>query len=108
MAEQTMAIFKAGVPIFTILQDTHRQQILVMLCRTDQMTVNQITAQVALSRPAVSHHLKLMLDAGIVAVNQTGTERYYRANMGPTLKLLRELTASLEADIASQQSSQNN
>ncbi|MBX0341373.1 winged helix-turn-helix transcriptional regulator [Lactiplantibacillus plantarum] len=104
MAERTMAIFKKGVPIFTILQDENRQRILVMLCRTDQMTVNQITAQIALSRPAVSHHLKLMLDAGILAVSKTGTERYYRANMTATLKLLKALTASLEADLAYTQS----
>ncbi|WP_047998669.1 ArsR/SmtB family transcription factor [Lactiplantibacillus herbarum] len=101
MAERTMEIFKAGVPIFTMLQDTNRQQILVMLCKTDQMTVNQITAQLSLSRPAISHHLKLMLDAGILAVNQIGTERYYRANMDETLTLLKDLAASLEADIAS-------
>lgn len=104
MAERTIAIFKKGVPIFTILQDENRQRILVMLCRTDQMTVNQITAQIALSRPAVSHHLKLMLDAGILAVSKTGTERYYRANMMATLKLLKALTASLEADLAHTQS----
>ncbi len=72
-----------------------------MLCQTDQMTVNQITERLALSRPAVSHHLKLMLDAGILAVSKTGTERYYRTNMSSTLDLLKQLTASLEADLAS-------
>lgn len=82
-----------------MLQDENRQQILVMLCQTDQMTVNQITERLSLSRPAVSHHLKLMLDAGILSVNKNGTERYYRANMASTLDLLKELTASLEEDI---------
>lgn len=99
MAEATMAIFKAGVPIFTMLQDENRQRILVMLCKTDHMTVNEITERLDLSRPAVSHHLKLMLDAGILAVSKTGTERYYRANMGETLQLLKDLTASLENDL---------
>lgn len=99
MAERTMAIFKAGMPIFNVLQDENRQRILVMLCRTDQMTVNQITDQVALSRPAVSHHLKLMRDAGVLSVTRSGTERYYRAQMDDTLALLRSLTDSLAADI---------
>lgn len=101
MAERTLEIFKEGAPIFTMLQDENRQQILVMLCKTDHMTVNQITDRLSLSRPAVSHHLKLMRDAGILSVSQIGTERYYSAHMGNALDLLKELTASLEADIAS-------
>ncbi|HIW71874.1 MAG TPA: metalloregulator ArsR/SmtB family transcription factor [Candidatus Levilactobacillus faecigallinarum] len=99
MAEQTLAIFKKGIPIFTMLQDENRQRILVMLCRTDRMTVNQITEKLALSRPAVSHHLKLMLNAGILAVSQVGTERYYSTDMAKTLDLLKALTSSLEDDL---------
>ncbi|WP_461215709.1 ArsR/SmtB family transcription factor [Lacticaseibacillus sp. GG6-2] len=83
-----------------MLQDENRQQILTMLCETDKMTVNQITERLALSRPAVSHHLKLMLDAGILTVSKVGTERFYQANMGDTLALLKQLTASLEDDLA--------
>lgn len=98
MAEQTLEIFKKGIPIFTILQDENRQQILVMLCKTNRMTVNQITERLSLSRPAVSHHLKLMLNAGILSVSQSGTERYYSADMTSTLALLKALTQSLEAD----------
>ncbi|EOT38426.1 ArsR/SmtB family transcription factor [Enterococcus dispar] len=99
MAEQTLEIFKKGIPIFTILQDENRQQILVMLCKTNRMTVNQITEKLSLSRPAVSHHLKLMLNAGILSVSQSGTERYYSADMTSTVTLLKALTQSLEADI---------
>lgn len=100
MAEETMAIFKAGIPLLTMLQDENRQQILVMLCRTDRMTVNEITERLSLSRPAVSHHLKLMLDAGILTVTKNGTERYYSSHMEDALALLKALTASLEADLA--------
>lgn len=99
MAEQILEIFKKGIPIFTILQDENRQQILVMLCKTNRMTVNQITEKLSLSRPAVSHHLKLMLNAGILSVSQSGTERYYSADMTSTVTLLKALTQSLEADI---------
>ncbi|MBF8808256.1 MAG: winged helix-turn-helix transcriptional regulator [Enterococcus lacertideformus] len=99
MAEQTLEIFKKGVPIFTMLQDENRQKILVMLCRTDRMTVNQITEKLSLSRPAVSHHLKLMLNAGILSVSQVGTERYYSTDMAGTVDLLKALTNSLEEDL---------
>lgn len=99
MAERTLEIFKKGIPIFTMLQDENRQQILVMLCKTNRMTVNQITEKLSLSRPAVSHHLKLMLNAGILSVSQVGTERYYSADMASTFELLKALTHSLEEDM---------
>lgn len=104
MAEGTLEIFKKGMPLFAMLQDENRQQILVMLCKVDHMTVNQITDQLALSRPAVSHHLKLLLGAGLLEVSQNGTERYYSVQMEPAMKVLKDLTASLEKDLQSRAS----
>lgn len=39
--------------------------------------VGEITEKSHLSRPAVSHHLKIMKDAGIVKVRREGTKNYY-------------------------------
>jgi DNA-binding transcriptional ArsR family regulator len=99
VAQKTMALFKKGIPAFNMMIDPNRQQIIVMLCRGNQMTVNEITDQLELSRPAVSHHLKLLLDAGLVVVTKRGTERYYTAHMDDALVLMKELTASLENDV---------
>ncbi|GAB5055396.1 MULTISPECIES: metalloregulator ArsR/SmtB family transcription factor [Pediococcus] len=99
MAEQSMKILKKSAPIFAMLQDENRQQILLMLCAVDKLTVNQITEQLELSRPAVSHHLKLLLDAGLVTVTRAGTERYYTVHLNGAIDLLKQLTASLEADL---------
>ncbi|AVQ36217.1 ArsR/SmtB family transcription factor [Staphylococcus kloosii] len=100
MIQETLEIFKRGTKILNILQDEKRQQILVLLCREKQLTVNQITLLLPISRPAVSHHLKLMLDAGILSVSQVGLERYYSSDLEDTLDWLKELTSSLEADLA--------
>lgn len=99
LAERTMAIFKKGEPAFNMMTDENRQQIIVMLCRGRQMTVNEITDQLKLSRPAVSHHLKLLLDTGLVTVTKKGTERYYTSHMDDALALMKDLVASLEEDI---------
>ena len=99
MAEKTLVIFKKSIPIFNMLQDENRQQILLMLCKNDRMTVNQIAEKLSLSRPAVSHHLKLMLDAGILSVSQVGTERYYSSDLTGAVELLKELTRSLEDEM---------
>lgn len=63
------------------------------------MTVNQITEKLSLSRPAVSHHLKFMLDAGILSVSQVGTERYYSSDLTGAVELFKELTRSLEDEM---------
>ncbi|MEL0537223.1 metalloregulator ArsR/SmtB family transcription factor [Staphylococcus debuckii] len=99
MGEETLEIFKRGTKILNILQDEKRQQILILLCREKQLTVNEITALLPISRPAVSHHLKLMLDAGLLSVTQTGLERYYSSDLDDTLEWLKELTNSLEANL---------
>ncbi|CAJ1188180.1 ArsR/SmtB family transcription factor [Companilactobacillus nantensis] len=101
MAEEVMAIFKRGMPIFSIFQDENRQKIILLLCKHKEMTVNQITDQLELSRPAVSHHLKLMLDAHVITVNKVGKERFYQVALDDTVQLLKELTTALEKSISS-------
>ncbi|PMD72288.1 ArsR/SmtB family transcription factor [Companilactobacillus nuruki] len=101
MAEETMAIFKRGVPVFSIFQDENRQKIILLLCKNKELTVNQITDQLSLSRPAVSHHLKLMLDAKVISVTKVGKERYYQVSLNDTVQLLKDLTKSLEESISS-------
>lgn len=39
--------------------------------------VGQITQKTNLSRPSVSHHLRILKDAGIVKVRREGTKNYY-------------------------------
>lgn len=49
-----------------------------------------------ISRPPVSHHLRLMLNTGILYVSQTELERYYGSELEGTLDWLKELTYCLE------------
>ncbi len=83
MNEQTyaMQLMKECIPIFTVLSDENRHLILKLLLDRGAMNVNQITEKLHLSRPAVSHHLKIMLQANAVSVEQIGKERFYRLAM---------------------------
>jgi DNA-binding transcriptional ArsR family regulator len=65
----------AGDP-FDALADEHRREILRMLGQHDQ-PVNELAAQLPISRPAVSRHLKLLSEAGLVAEEREGTRRIY-------------------------------
>lgn len=58
------------------IADPNRRQILEDL-RRGPRTVNDLASQMPISRPAVSQHLKALLDSGLVDVRAEGTRRIY-------------------------------
>jgi DNA-binding transcriptional ArsR family regulator len=62
---------------FDALGDPHRRAI-VELLRTGQRSVREIADELPISRPAVSRHLRLLTDAGLVVAEPRGTRRLYR------------------------------
>lgn len=87
------------IPFLTMLGDENRQKIMFILTDIDELTVSQITERVTLSRPAVSHHLRLLLDANIVSVRKSATERYYRFNHEYVRDTLAELLQIVDEQI---------
>lgn len=98
MSKRTLTILSECIPVFTMLQDENRQQILMLLFDKKQMSVTELTDRLSLSRPAVSHHLKLLLDSGLVEVTKNGKERIYSLRMERAVGQLKKLLASLEKD----------
>lgn len=71
--------FKHYQKVFIALGDETRQHIFLTLLEHEQvgMCVPEITEKTHLSRPAVSHHLQIMKDAGLVSMHRAGTMNYY-------------------------------
>jgi DNA-binding transcriptional ArsR family regulator len=65
----------AGDP-FEALGDPNRREILRLLSAGDK-PVQELAASMPISRPAVSRHLRLLKDAGLVAEQAEGTRRIY-------------------------------
>jgi DNA-binding transcriptional ArsR family regulator len=61
---------------FEALSDTNRREILRILSGGDK-PVREIADAMTISRPAVSRHLRLLKDAGMVAERAQGTRRIY-------------------------------
>lgn len=61
---------------FEALGDPNRREILRLLGRGDK-SVQEIAAELPISRPAVSRHLRLLKEAGFVAEEPSGTRRIY-------------------------------
>ncbi|WP_315924777.1 metalloregulator ArsR/SmtB family transcription factor [Mesorhizobium sp. SP-1A] len=61
---------------FAAIADPNRRHLLEEL-RRGPKTVNELAAGLPVSRPAVSQHLKVLLEAGLVSATAEGTRRVY-------------------------------
>ncbi len=61
------------------IADETRQKIM-SLCCCRQLSVSEIVAQLGVTQPTVSHHLKILRQAGLVHVERRGKEVYYTLN----------------------------
>jgi ArsR family transcriptional regulator, arsenate/arsenite/antimonite-responsive transcriptional repressor len=77
--------------VFVALGDEHRQRIMLTFQKGERLTVGQISAVSTLSRPAVSHHLKILRAAGVLESEKIGKEVYLRINK----KMLEETFANV-------------
>ncbi|AZK47547.1 ArsR/SmtB family transcription factor [Paenibacillus lentus] len=98
MGKEALNIFRQCLPVLQTLSDAHRQDILLLLSENGSLTVNEITERMTLSRPAISHHLKQLKNAGVVQVEQQGTQRYYSLSLEKSVLLLKQLLTTLERD----------
>jgi DNA-binding transcriptional ArsR family regulator len=63
--------------VFAAIAHPARRRILDLLAEEDR-PVNALAAHFGMSRPAVSQHLRILLDAGLVVERRQGRERWYR------------------------------
>ncbi|MEE8518590.1 MAG: metalloregulator ArsR/SmtB family transcription factor [Dehalococcoidia bacterium] len=63
---------------FRALAEPRRREIL-RLVRGDEMTSGAIAAHFDVTGPAISQHLGVLLEAGLVTMRREGTKRLYRA-----------------------------
>ncbi len=71
---------------FMAIADTNRRHLLEEL-RRGPKTVNELALGLPVSRPAVSQHLKVLLDTGLVSARSQGTRRIYAISNQGFLKL---------------------
>jgi DNA-binding transcriptional ArsR family regulator len=66
--------------VYTAMGDEHRQRILLTFEPGEQLNVGQIVEVSTLSRSAVSHHLKILRDAGVLLSEKRGKEVHFWIN----------------------------
>lgn len=90
--------FKKCSPLFIAMGDMHRQKLCMALAEAgeDGANVAELTGQSILSRPAVSHHLKVLKDCGIVEPLKKGTQIFYRLRIKESFEKLKVLMQTIE------------
>jgi DNA-binding transcriptional ArsR family regulator len=74
------------------LADRTRRDILALVWH-EERTASEIASEFSMSHPAVSQHLKVLLNSDLVSLRRSGARRFYRVN--------HSAIASLQAELAS-------
>jgi ArsR family transcriptional regulator, arsenate/arsenite/antimonite-responsive transcriptional repressor len=85
----------ATAELFRVLGDPHRVRIVNLLATSDEpVCVCNLTAPLGLSQPTVSHHMKRLVDAGLLVREQRGKWAYYslEESAADRLAVLADLT----------------
>jgi DNA-binding transcriptional ArsR family regulator len=67
--------------VFTAIADSRRRQIIELLWRRRGLAVGTIVLTLGLPQPAVSKHLGVLREVGIVSVRKEGQHRVYELNL---------------------------
>ena len=89
--------FSSSSKMLTALGDETRQHLILEMMKMGCCTgvrVGEITQKTHFSHPAVSHHLQIMKNAGIVKVRKEGTKNYYYFD--PEMEALEHLISTLQ------------
>lgn len=95
MADQHSIDEQKTTQFLTAIGDVKRLQILWAI-GSRRMNVGDIAAQFSISRPAISHHLKILRDANVVLSEKVGQEVYYWLNTEHIVFELRHLADEVE------------
>jgi DNA-binding transcriptional ArsR family regulator len=76
--------------VFQAIADPTRRTIIQMLA-TQTMNLNAVAGNFKISRPAISKHIKILHECGLVTIYQEGRERYCKADLDK-LKIVADWT----------------
>ncbi|MGM1035969.1 MAG: ArsR/SmtB family transcription factor [Bacillota bacterium] len=69
--------------IYVAIADPTRRKLLRLLADVEELPLNELTVHFEMGRTAVSKHLAILKDAGLVISRKVGRETRYRLNAGP-------------------------
>lgn len=65
--------------VFQAIADPNRREIIDLLAQKT-LTLNEVADHFDISRPAISKHVKILTECGLIVIKQQGRERYCSAD----------------------------
>ena len=91
-------LFNTCAPLFIALGDEVRQKLILDIADGGEEGINvtNLSAKSKLSRPAISHHLKVLKDCGLIKPVKEGTQIFYQLTLEKNLDEAAELVRSIQ------------
>lgn len=87
--------YEEATRLLTALGDPNRQAIVLLLGQQGRLHVSEIAKHFPMSRPAISHHLKILKGARVVGSQKQGQEIYYWLDRNYVVAELRSLVDAI-------------
>lgn len=94
--KQAIDTFRKYQPVFNALGDPIRQRLMFLLACSPRRSVIELTAETGLSRPAISHHLKILREAKLVHAKRDGVRLYYLPIFQTPFQMAQDFTKILQ------------
>lgn len=89
-AQPQQGTFDKVSSTFHLISDPTRLKILWLLCHSEDCVAN-IAAAIEMSSPAVSHHLRVLKQAGLLVSHREGKETHYTLASTPEAELVHDI-----------------
>lgn len=97
--DHVTSLFQRSRPFFSALGDPVRQTLLLTMLQGELLSVKELTQRTNLSRPTVSHHLKILKQAGIIVEQKKGRQIFYCPQPGEYFYIAKELLETIDKEL---------
>lgn len=94
--EALESAFEETRDLFVAFGDRYRQEIIMVLGKNRNMTVKELAEHIQLSRPATSHHIKILKQAGLLGERKKGVRTYYYPTLTEGFTKVKQLIEAAE------------
>ena len=83
---------KKMIGFFKAVCDQNRHEILHLLHKKGELNASFIVKKIKLSQPTTAHHLKILVDSGVLSTRRDGKETFYQINKDVINKCCKSFT----------------
>ena len=100
---QLRHMFEITRPVLIAFGDHYRQEIILLLGEMHNLTVQDLSVKLGLSRPATSHHVRILKEAGLLGERRDGRKTYYYPTLKQSVAQIKTLVDAADQKLSKEQ-----